>query len=283
MKDTVKIVLIVLTAMIIVGLLYYFTDKIEVAEAVKIVPKPFVDYVEQRVKQEVRDKPFNEAKASFYELIDEINTESFVWLNDSTRALTQADSVKCLKSAFYAYAPVFASNGISYFEKSSWTTQEADEISDEASTLLAYQIAEVGSQVKTELYQIVKNVEDYHNALGVVKNATICGTVDAVNKCIANAKKYKQAPFTNNHKLMTDLNEVPEIAKKALSVKLVARANSLVNSACDFNTYREWNDTLSKINKSIEEYVNAFGKIQKLDDAKSKLVEADETALDCLD
>lgn len=283
MKDTVKIVLIVLTAAIIIGLLYYFTDKIEIAGAVKIVPKPFVEYVEQRVDQEVQDKPFDEAKVSFYELVDEINTESFVWLNDSTKALTPADSVKCLKLVFYAYAPIFASYGSAYFERSIWTKEMTNALRDEADALLAYQIAEGGSLVKNDLGQIVKNVKDYNDALNVIKNASFCESVDAVNASIANAKKYKHAPLSNNTMLQKDLNSVPNIAKEALANKLVARSTYLINNKYNQGSYQNWFELYDNLIIDIEKYENAFGSITKLTNEKERLQYADGDALDYYD
>ena len=283
MKETIKIGLIVLTAAVIVGLLYYFTDKITVAGTVRIDTTPFAEYVEQSVSQGIVDKPYAEAKDSFYKLMDELQTESFVWLNDSTRALAKEDSVKCVKMAFYAYAPIFASYGLLYFNNSSWNTQETDAILDEANNLLAYQIAEVGSQVKTDLYQIVNNVNDYHKALIIVKNASLCGSVAAVNKSIDDAKKHKHAPLSNNTMLQKDLNNVPNMAKEALVNKLIARSTFLINNKYNQENYQKWFELYDNLISDIEKYENAFEKNTKLTNEKEKLQYADVDALNYYD
>ena len=283
MKQSIKIIIIVLTALAIVGLLFYFTKKIDNAEVERIVPQNFVKYIEQRVIKEVDNQPFNEAKSSFYELIGEINTESFVWLNDSTKALTNEETSKCKRIAFYAYAPIFAVNGIDYFERQLWTTRDADAFRDEAKALLAYNIAESGTQVKTDLEQIVKNVKEYHEALGVIGSASRCETVDAVNKAISNAKKYKHAPLTNNKQLMTDLNNVPSVAKDGLANRIVGRGDGIIARKCNYPTYAKWYEVYQQVIGSIDEYEKAFGNVTKLTTERSNLELADEEALDCYD
>ena len=283
MKQSLKIGIIVFAAIAIVGLLFYFTKKIDNAQVEKIVPQSFVKYIEQRADKEVKDKPFDEAKASFYQLIGEINTESFVWLNDTTKALTDESLRKCKRIAFYAYAPIFAAQGIGYFNQQSWTIKDADAFRDEANALLAYGIAESGTQVKSDLDQIVKNVKEYHEALGVVSGASQCGSVDAVNKAISNAKKYRHDPLTNNKKLLADLTDVPSVAKEALANKIAARADAIIAKKCNYADYPQWFDAKEQAVNAIEEYEKAFGKVTKLSNERTKLEQADEEALDCYD
>lgn len=283
MKESIKIGIIVLTAIAIVGLLFYFTKKIDNAEVEKIEPQNFVKYVEQQTNKEVRDKPFEEAKAAFYKLIGEINTESFVWLNDSTKALTDDNILKCKRIGFYEYAPIFTAHGIAYFNQQSWTLQAADALRDEAKTLLSYGIAENGTQVKSDLDQIIKNVKEYHEALGVVNSASQCGSVDAVNKAISNAKKYKHEPLTNNKKLLTDLNNVPSTAKDGLANRIVGRGDGIISRKCNYSDYAQWYEAYQQVIGSIDEYEKAFGKIDKLTKERTKLDQADEEALECYD
>ena len=283
MKQSIKLSLIAITAISIVGLLFYFTKKIDNAEVERIVPQNFVKYIEQRVIKEVDNQPFNEAKSSFYALIGEINTESFVWLNDSTKALTEEESLKCKRIAFYAYAPIFTVNGIEYFERQSWTTRDADAYRDEAKALLAYNIAESGTQVKSDLEQIVKNVKEYHEALGVVSSASQCWSVDAVNRVISNAKKYEHAPLTNNRTLMTNLNNVPSVAKDGLANRIASRGDEIIARKCNYSTYTQWYEDYQLVIGSIDEYENTFGKVTQLTTERTKLEQADEEALDCYD
>lgn len=283
MRQSIKIGIIVFTAIAIVGLLFYFTKKIDNAEVEKIEPQSFVKYVEQQANKEIKDKPFDEAKNSFYKLIGEINTEAFVWQNDSTKALTDESVLKCRRMAFYAYAPIFTAHGIAYFNQQSWTIKDADALRDEANALLAYGIAENGTQVKAELDQIVKNTKEYHEALGVVNSASRCGTVDAVKKAISNANRYKHAPLTNNKKLMADLNNVPSVAKETLANKIVARADGIIARKCSYEDYPQWFDAKEQTVNAIEEYEKAFGKVAKLTNERTKLEQADEEALDCYD
>lgn len=283
MKQSIKIGIIVFTAIAIVGLLFYFTKKIDNAEAEKIEPQNFVKYVEQQANKEVKDKPFEEAKSSFYKLIGEINTEAFVWLNDTTQALTDESVLKCKRIAFYAYAPIFTAHGIEYFNQQSWTTRDADALREEANALLSYGIAESGTQVKADLDQIVKNTKEYHEALGVVSSASQCGTVDAVNKAISNAKKYKHDPLTNNKKLLADLNNVPNTAKDGLANRIVGRGDGIIARKCSYSDYTQWYEAYQQVIGAVDEYERAFGKIDKLTREKTKLEEADEEALECYD
>lgn len=283
MKQSIKIGLIVFTAIAIVGLLFYFTKKIDNAEIERIEPQSFVKYIEHRVNEEVRDKPFEQASLAFYELIGEINTESFVWLNDSVKALSASNIDKCRRQAFYAYAPIFISHGNAYFNKQSWMTQEADAIRDEANLLLGFNIVERGTQVKNDLDQLVKNVKEYHEALAVVKKAPQCGTIDEVNKSISNAKKYKHEPLTNNRKLQADLKEVPTVAKDALVSKLISRSSSLISRKCSYRDYTQWYEAYKNMVGEIEAYESAFGKTQRLTSEKTRLEQADEVALNCYD
>ena len=283
MKNTIKVIIIIAAALAIVGLLFYFTKKIDNAEVEKIAPQSFVKYVEQQANKEVKDKPFEEAKSSFYKLIGEINTEAFVWLNDSTKALTDESILKCKRIAFYAYAPIFTANGIEYFNQQSWTLKDADALKDEANVLLAYGIAENGTPVKTELDQIVKNTKEYHEAMGVVGSASNCTTVEAVKKVISNANKYKHNPLKNNRKLMDDLNAVPDLAKDGLSNRIVSRVSNLIARSCNFDEYSQWYEEYQLMIGVIEEYEQAFGTVSKLSDSRTKLEQADEEALDCYD
>lgn len=283
MKQSIKISIIVFTAIAIVGLLFYFTKKIDNAKIEKIEPQSFVKYVEQQANKEVKDKPFEEAKSSFYKLIGEINTEAFVWLNDSTQALTDESVLKCKRIAFYAYAPIFTAHGIEYFNQQSWTTRDADALREEANALLSYGIAESGTQVKADLDQIVKNTKEYHEALGVVSSASQCGTVDAVNKAISNAKKYKHDPLTNNKKLLADLNNVPNTAKDGLANRIVGRGDGIIARKCSYSDYTQWYEAYQQVIGAVDEYERAFGKIDKLTREKTKLEEADEEALECYD
>lgn len=283
MKQSIKISIIVFTAIAIVGLLFYFTKKIDNAKIEKIEPQSFVKYVEQQANKEVKDKPFEEAKSSFYKLIGEINTEAFVWLNDSTQALTDESVLKCKRIAFYAYAPIFTAHGIEYFNQQSWTTRDADALREEANALLSYGIAESGTRVKADLDQIVKNTKEYHEALGVVSSASQCGTVDAVNKAISNAKKYKHDPLTNNKKLLADLNNVPNTAKDGLANRIVGRGDGIIARKCSYSDYTQWYEAYQQVIGAVDEYERAFGKIDKLTREKTKLEEADEEALECYD
>lgn len=283
MKQSLKIGIIVFTAIAIVGLLFYFTKKIDNAKVEKIEPQSFVKYVEQQANKEIKDKPFDEAKNSFYKLIGEINTEAFVWLNDSTKALTEENVLKCKRIAFYAYAPIFTANGVEYFNQQSWTIKDADALRDEANALLAYGIAENGTQVKVDLDQVVKNTKEYHEALGVVNSASRCGTVDAVKKAISNANRYRHDPLTNNNKLKADLNNVPSVAKETLANKIVAQADGIIARKCSYFDYTQWYEAYQQVIEAIDEYERAFGKIDKLTREKTKLEEADEEALECYD
>lgn len=283
MKQSIKIGIIVFTAIAIVGLLFYFTKKIDNAEAEKIEPQNFVKYVEQQANKEVKDKPSEEAKSSFYKLIGEINTEAFVWLNDSTQALTDESVLKCKRIVFYAYAPIFTAHGVEYFNQQSWTLKDADALRDEANVLLAYGIAEGGTQAKSDLDQIVKNVKDYHEALGVVSSASQCGSVDAVNKAISNANRYKHDPLTNNKKLLTDLNNVPNTAKDGLANRIVGRGDGIIARKCSYSDYAQWYEAYQQVIGSIDEYEKAFGKIDKLTKERTKMDQADEEALECYD
>lgn len=283
MKQSIKISLIALTAIAIIGLLFYFTKKIDNAEVEMIKPQNFVKYIEQEVEKEVKDKPYEEAKASFHKLIGEINTEEFAWLNDTTKALPEDNAMKCKRICFYEYAPIFTTHGIDYFNQQSWTIQEADALRVEANYLLAYGIAENGTQVKSDLDQIVKNVREYHEALGVVGSASQCGSVDAVNKTISNAKKYKHEPLTNNKKLLADLNNVPNTAKDGLANRIVGRGDGIIARKCSYPAYAQWYEAYQQVIGSIDEYEDAFGKVTKLTTERTKLEQADEDALDCYD
>lgn len=283
MKQSIKIGLIAFTAIAIAVLLFYFTKKIDNAEVEKITPQSFVNYVEQRTNDEIADKPYEEAKNPFYQLMGEINTESFVWVSDSTKALTEREVAKCKQMAFYAYAPIFSSYGIAYFERQSWTMNEAVAIRDEAKLMLSYNIAENDTQLKADLDQIVKNVKDYHMALVVINNAGSCSSVEEVSNTIANAKKYKHAPLTNNKKLVADLNNVPNVAKEGLAERIVGRVNGIIARKCNYSEYSRWYEAKEQSVNAIEEYEDAFGKVTKLTDAKKRLEQADEEALDCYD
>lgn len=283
MKQSIKIGIIVFAAIAIVGLLFYFTKKIDNAEVEKIEPQNFVKYVEQQANKEVKDKPFEEAKISFYKLIGEINTEAFVWLNDTTKALTDESIQKCKRIAFYAYSPIFTTHGAEYFNQQSWTIRDADALREEANALLSYGIAESGTQVKSDLDQIVKNVKEYHEALGIVSSASQCGSVEAVNKAVSNAKKYKHDPLTNNKKLLTGLNNVPSTAKDGLANRIVGRGDGIIARKCSYPDYTQWYEAYQQVIGAIDEYERAFGKIEKLTRERTKLEEADEEALDCYD
>lgn len=283
MKQSIKIGIIVFTAIAIVGLLFYFTKKIDNAEVEKIEPQNFVKYVEQQANKEIKNEPFEEAKSSFYKLIGEINTEAFVWLNDSTKALTDESIQKCKRIAFYEYAPIFTAHGIGYFNQESWTIKDADALRDEANVLLAYGIAENGTQVKAELDQIVKNTKEYHEALGVISSASGCGTVEAVNNVVSKSRKYYHNPLDNNKKLISDLNHVPIVAKESLANRIVARADGIIARKCSYADYPQWFDAKEQTVNAIEEYEKAFGKVDKLTDERTKLEQADEEALDCYD
>lgn len=283
MKQSIKISIIVFTAIAIVALLFYFTKRIERAEEIMIRPQSFQKYIENRVDKDIKGKPYKEAKIAFYDLMEEIQTEAFVWLNDSTRALTDENAMKCRKMAFYSYAPIFSNYGNSYFEQQSWTIKEADAIRDEANALRAYNFAENGTSLSEDLGIIVKIVTEYHEAIAVVNSASQCGTVDAANKVIANAKKYKHDPLTNNKKLQTELNNVPNVAKESLANKLIANASNIINKKCDYADYPKWYEAYTNMVSAIEKYENAFGNNAKLTAKKTQLDQADEDALNCYD
>lgn len=283
MKNTIKVIIIIAAALAIVGLLYYFTKKIDNAEVEKIEPQNFVKYVEQQANKEIKDKPFEEAKKSFYKLIGEINTEAFVWLNDSTKALTDESILKCKRIAFYAYAPIFTANGIEYFNQQSWTIKDADAFREEANALLAYGIAESGTQVKVDLDQIVKNTREYHETLGVISSASRCTTVEAVKTVVSNANKYKHNPLTNNKELIADLNNVPSVAKESLANRIVSRANDVIARNCGYTDYAQWYEDYQLMIGKIEEYEHVFGTVSNLSNARTQLEQADEVALDCYD
>ena len=278
MKQSIKICIIVFAAIAIVGLLFYFTERIANIQIDKINPKSFVSYIEARVNKEIKDKPYEEAKASFYQLIGEINTESYIRLNDSTKALADNDSLKCKRICFYEYAPIFTAHGLAYFNQQSWTLQAADALRDEANTLLVYGIAEGGTQVKSDLDQIVKNVKEYHEALGVVSSASKCETVDDVNRSVASASKYKHSPLTNNKKLLAGLNNVPSVAKDGLVNKLVYRSNAIISRPDSYyhNLYTEYFEDYNSWMEKKTAFENAFGANSKLTNAKSNLEQDEE-------
>lgn len=277
MKQSIKIGLIVIAAIAIVALLFFFTKRIQNINVERIVPQSFQKYIENRVNNEIKGKPYNEARLAFYDLIGEIKTESFVWLNDSTRALSDDNAVKCRKTAFYAYAPVFSDQCKSYFEQQSWTSHDADALNEEADALLAYGFAAGGTDLKNDLEKVVKTVREYHEALAVISSASGCGTVEAVNSVISKSRKYYHDPLDNNKKLISDLNHVPVVAKESLANRLVSRANTIINRPDSYyqNQYTNYFDEYDSWMKDKTKYEQAFGANTKLANAKTNL-EQDE-------
>jgi len=277
MKQSIKISIIVITAIAIVGLLFYFTKKIDNAEIETIEPQNFLKYIEARVNNEVADKPFDSAKIAFYSIIGEINTEAFIKTGNGSSVLTTEDTDKCKRMAFYAYAPIFAAHGLDYFN--SWVNSGADPLRTEANSLLAYGIAEDGTQIKQDLNQIVKIVNEYHEALRVISSASSCTTIEAVNKAINGHKRYMHAPLTNNRNLKTELNNVPNKAKESLVNYILRKANVVIANKYKYDSYAKWYEDYDAKISEIDQYEKAFGKAELLTSKKSDLEQADEDAL----
>lgn len=281
MKGFIKIGLIALAAILVGVLILVFIGGIETPPPSNIEPKAFVSVVEERIHQEINDKPYDEAKTAFNEVFGLISTEAFVTLSSGGKALTESEAQQCRQMAFDAYVPIFIEYGKAYFERSSWKDTDIAEISAEATRLTGFNLVE-DSETRQSLSDFVQYANDYTDAKDVIKKASTTTKINNAKAYIAKAGKLNKYPISNNIELKKGLEGVPEAAKNSVAKSLVKRANTIISDADKgyYKTYPSWSEKYEELKNDIDEYIKAFGSNSSLTDAKRRLANTDEAMIE---
>ncbi|MBQ9356188.1 MAG: hypothetical protein IJT98_02715 [Prevotella sp.] len=281
MKLAIKITLLVLVAGGIAAALFFLTKKTSGGDDIdELTLTPFVEYIEQRIAEEVEDNDYEPATEAYNDILEEIATEAFATQADGSRTLSRASEKHCRKEAFKAYVDIFTDHANSYFRQSEWVETYIDSLKGTAEAMLADSMLQpIATNARRNLTAVVTTVTDYHEAWRIARSATECTTIEAAREVKRKAATYQRAPLSNNTALMAALSDAENQAKTSLSNYIMGRCNHLAANYYTYASYEAFTQEYTRVSNLASAYKNEFGQ-NTLPQASTTLRRADQAALD---
>ena len=279
MNKIVKLVLIAIVFIGIVVAFIYFASGIDSGVGKPIAVTAFEKHVQQRTDNDIKGKQYPDAHDGYVSIINELNTEASITLGNGEKNLSDSEIEKSKQIAFYEYAPIFTKYALEYFQKASWDDAVLKELKNESISLLDTKVAEVGTATEKDLKQISKTVDSYYAAWKVANGASHCNSVGAIAQVKKNANSYKYAPLTNNASLLSALNSAESNAKSSVIRIIRSHCDKVSQGYKNYSNYASFNSAYENACRRIEEYKQSYGYPDELKSARSRLVDADASAL----
>lgn len=281
LKLAVKVLLIAAVAGGITLLIVKFVGGLGRADERRVEVTAFERHVEARVADEIQEMDYHEATAAFEDILGEIMTERTVIMSDGRPSIDDAEKERCLKRAFYAYAPILVAYSGRYFEQSQWNEGELKQLRANARRLIDMHIAERGTQAEQSLLLSVNTVNAYYDARQLVINARHCTSMADVEKVINKANAYMRTePLNNNLALMNDLAQASLDAKSSYATYIVNFCRQIADNCLFYVDYNSFYADYSKAVNMLTEYVERIGVDDRFPTAAQELNMAIEAARD---
>lgn len=278
-KQSIKISLIAIVAIGIVAAIIIAINSIGDGGKGHISNTKFKKYIHERAEKEIAGKDYEEARKSFNDLLNEINTEASITLGDGSKNLSALEERKCKEIVFYEYVPIFTKYGTSYFDRQSWDDATIKGLRDQVTTLLNMKIAESGKSTFSALNNIKSTVDDYYAAWNVANSASHCSSVAAISEVTQRANKYRHKPLSNNASLAAALNSVESTAKSAVIRNISGHCHVVASRYDRYANYAEWTSAYDQACKRIDDYKDRYGYPDELRKARNLLDNTDDMAL----
>lgn len=280
MKLAIKITLLVLVAGGIAAALFFLTKKTTGGDDIdELTLTPFVEYIEERIADEVEDNPYDDATVAYNDILEEIATEAFATQADGHRSLSPSSERHCRKEAFKAYVDIFTDHADTYFRRSEWEEAYIDSLRGTAQAMLADSMLQpIAANARRNLTNLVTTVNDYHEAWRIARSATACTTIEAAREVKRKAGTFQHAPLSNNTALMAALRDAENQAKTSLSNHIMGRCNHLAANYYTYSSYEAFTQEYTRVSNLVTSYKNEYGQ-NTLPQAASTLRRADQAAL----
>lgn len=272
MKQLIKIGLIVLAVAGIAWFAWSSMDSIGSGDKTKIENMDFYKYVEDRVKNELGEKvAFSKAESAYKSIVADIQTEA------AQSGLSESDRKSCMKQAVFAFAPMLASNALSYFRGSAWDGNSVNSWRAKAQELRGTGFIQSGSQVDRDLSEVISVADSYNGAVAAC-NVGQCTSPEAVKAAIAKAESFKKAPLTNDKALMGRLGAVGTTAKNSYANYVLNYCNNIASNWDEYSNYDSWRAKYQSAHNMISTYTSAFGDDSRFSSARAALERAEDRA-----
>jgi hypothetical protein len=280
MKLAIKITLLVLVAGGIAAALFFLTKKTTGGDDIdELTLTPFVEYIEERIADEVEENDYEPATVAYNDILEEIATEAFATQADGSRSLSRSSERHCRKAAFSAYVGIFTDHADTYFRRSEWEETYIDSLRGTAQAMLADSMLQpIGNTIRRNLTNLVTTVNDYHEAWRIARSASECTTIEAAREVKRKAASFQHAPLSNNTALMAALRDAENQAKTSLSNYIMGRCNHLATNYHTYSSYESFTQEYTRVSNLATAYKNEFGQ-NTLPQAASTLRRADQAAL----
>lgn len=280
MKLAIKITLLVLVAGGIATALFFLTKKTTGGENIdELTLTPFVEYIEERIANEVEENDYEPATTAYNDILEEIATEAFATQTDGSRSLSRSAERHCRKEAFGAYVGIFTDHADTYFRRAEWEETYIDSLRRTAQAMLADTMLQpIASTARRNLTNLVSTVNDYHEAWRIARSATECTTIEAAREVKRKAATYQHAPLSNNTALMAALRDAENQAKTSLANHIMGRCNHLAANYSSYASYEAFTQEYTRVSNLATAYKNEYGQ-NTLPQAASTLRRADQAAL----
>lgn len=263
-KTTKKIAILIVAVIVIVVAVIHFSSNVNETENKQVATTDFEKYIAKEVNEKVKNRYYEDAKESWQNIRNEIQTEYGILLANGEPNLSRKEAAACYKMNNDAYVPIFIYEAKSYFRSSSWDRSQLNEFKKEAAQLL-------NVSNNNDLANIISWVNGYYDLSRAIRSANYCRSVAMVENISNKAKQYDGWPYTNNDELNAGRRSMVATAKTACKRNIVAYCRSIVNKY--YSSYAEWKQKYNHASDMIYRYKDKYG--GEFDDVENELAERD--------